>query len=532
MNTTYKPTITVIEPVVKTGLVGLEEQHKKVRVAAYARVSTEQDEQQNSYEAQVSFYTQHILSNPDWEFVGVYADEGISGTSTKRRKGFNKMMEDALAGKIDLILTKSISRFSRNTVDTLVATRELKEHGVEVRFEKEHMSSLDAKAETMFTVFCSMAQEESRSISENVRWGKQKSMQDGKVHVPYSKFLGYRKGADGNLEIVPEEAAIIREIYDLFLKGRTINFIAEELTDRGIKTPGGKERWSVSTVKSILSNEKYKGDACLQKTFVVDFLTKKSKKNEGERRQYYVHNHHPAIIEPEHFDLVQEELKKRSQNQRKLSNNSPFTTKIVCADCGGYFGHKIQRKKQVWYCNHRYDDKNHTCETPIIPEDSLKAYFVEALGQVLARVAATKGAHGPSPEEEARQTEKLESARQAAKKALEAALEKFRQEFCGSKKWGDSEEFQKRHTQMMERIQNRKEALEEAGAAVLANTARREKYRRFVEATTNLTPETVEFSDDLFTSTVEEIRVSKVRNGAYTLEYSFTNGERVRLEKP
>ena len=452
MNKTYKPTITVIEPVIKTGPIGSEEQHKRVRVAAYARVSTEQDEQQNSYEAQVSFYTQHILSNPDWEFAGVYADEGISGTSRKRRNGFNKMMEDALAGKIDLILTKSISRFSRNTVDTLVATRELKEHGVEVRFEKEHISSFDAKAEMMFTVFCSMAQEESRSISENVRWGKQKSMQDGKVHVPYSKFLGYKKGKDGNLEIVPEEAAIIREIYDLFLNGKTINNIADILTKRGARTPGGKDKWSVSTIRSILSNEKYKGDACLQKTFVVDFLTKKAKKNEGERKQYYVHNHHPAIIEPEVFDLAQEELKKRSRNQRKLSNNSPFTTKIICADCGGFFGHKIQRQKQVWYCNHRYKDKNHTCETPIIPEDSLKAYFTEALGKVLARVAATEGAHGLDPEAEAKRTGELENARQAAKKALETALEEFRQEFCGSRRWADSEEFQKRHTQVMEKI--------------------------------------------------------------------------------
>ena len=190
MPSTFTPTITVIEPTIKVGVEGLTEQKKKVRVAAYARVSTEQDEQQNSYEAQVSYYTHFILSNPDWEFIEVYADEGISGTNTKRRDGFNRMMEDALAVKIDLILTKSISRFSRNTVDTLVATRQLKEHGVEVRFEKEQLSSFDAKSEMMFTVFSSLAQEESRSISENVRWGKQKSMEDGKVNIPYSVFLG------------------------------------------------------------------------------------------------------------------------------------------------------------------------------------------------------------------------------------------------------------------------------------------------------------------------------------------------------
>lgn len=234
---------------------------QKRRVAAYARVSTDSDEQQSSYEAQVDFYTRHIQSNPEWEFVGLYADEGISGTNTKRREGFNLMVADALDGKIDLILTKSISRFARNTVDTLTTVRKLKERNVEVYFEKENIYTLDAKGEVIITIMSSLAQEESRSISENVTWGKRKSMADGKFSLSYKHFLGYEKGEDGLPKIVEEEAKIVRSIYQLFLEGQTIRMIADHLTRQGIPTPMGKKNWRVSTIMSILQNEKYKGDA-------------------------------------------------------------------------------------------------------------------------------------------------------------------------------------------------------------------------------------------------------------------------------
>ena len=288
---------------------------RKKRVAAYARVSTEQDEQQSSYEAQVDFYTRHIQSNLDWEFVSVFADEGITGTNTKKRDGFNLMIQKALNGEIDLILTKSISRFARNTVDTLQTVRELKAAGVEVIFEKENLHTFDPKCEVMLTIMSSLAQEESRSISENVRWGQQKSMRDGNVHLAYSHFLGYRKGADGRPEIVEEEAVIIRKIYDLFLSGKTINEIASILTEMGIPTPAGKTKWSVSTVRSILSNEKYKGEALLQKTFTVDYLTKEVRKNNGEVPSVRVRNSHEAIIEPEVFDKVQKLLAEYSKRR-------------------------------------------------------------------------------------------------------------------------------------------------------------------------------------------------------------------------
>jgi site-specific DNA recombinase len=260
----------------------------KKRVAGYTRVSTDNEEQLTSYEAQVDYYTKHILSNPEWEFVELYTDEGISATSTKKRDGFNRMIADALEGKIDLIITKSVSRFARNTVDSLTSVRLLKEKGIEIYFEKENIWTLDSKGELLITIMSSLAQEESRSLSENVTWGQRKRFADGKVSLPYARFLGYDKGEDGLPEINEEEATTVQLIYALFLDGYTPHTIAKRLTDDGIPSPGGKDRWMQGTIKSILTNEKYKGDALLQKRYTVDFLTKKMIVNEGEVPQYYV----------------------------------------------------------------------------------------------------------------------------------------------------------------------------------------------------------------------------------------------------
>ena len=357
---------------------------RKSRVAAYARVSTEQDEQQSSYEAQVDFYTHYIQSNPNWEFVSVFADEGITGTNTKKRDGFNLMIQKAMNGEIDLILTKSISRFARNTVDTLQTVRNLKAAGVEVIFEKENLHTMDPKCEVMLTIMSSLAQEESRSISENVRWGKQKSMRDGKVTLAYSHFLGYKKGKDGRPEIVEEEAVIIRQIYDLFLKGKTINEIAALLTEMGAPTPTGRTKWSVSTVKSILSNEKYKGEALLQKTYTVDYLTKEVRKNNGEVMSVGVRNSHEPIIEPEVFDRVQEMLAEYTKRRAKVRTKHPFAGKLICGDCGEFYGHKVWRLRStgehydVWYCNHKYDG-NKVCDSPRLRESEVKEAFRKML---------------------------------------------------------------------------------------------------------------------------------------------------------
>ena len=257
---------------------------KKRRTAAYARVSTDSEEQLTSYSAQVDYYTNYIKSRDDWEFVSVYTDEGITGTNTKHREGFKRMVADALAGKIDLIVTKSVSRFARNTVDSLTTVRQLKEKGVEIYFEKENIWTLDSKGELLITIMSSLAQEESRSISENCTWGQRKRFADGKVTVPFKRFLGYDRGPDGNLVLNKDEAVIIRRIYSMFLQGMTPHGIAARLTADGIKSPGGKDKWNAGAVRSILTNEKYKGDALLQKSYTVDFLTKKKRSMRARSR--------------------------------------------------------------------------------------------------------------------------------------------------------------------------------------------------------------------------------------------------------
>lgn len=365
----------------KSSLAGAPTGAKR-KTAAYARVSTDSEEQLTSYEAQVDYYTKYIKGKPEWEFVKVYTDEGISATNTKHRDGFKRMIADALDGKIDLIVTKSVSRFARNTVDSLVTVRKLKEKGVEIYFEKENIYTLDSKGELLITIMSSLAQEESRSISENVTWGQRKRFADGKVSLPYGQFLGYEKGEDGLPKIVESEAATVRLIFRLCMEGKTPSAIAKYLTEQNTPTPGGKTVWQVGTIRSILTNEKYKGDALLQKKYTVDFLTKKMKVNEGEVPQYYVENSHEAIIEPSEFDAVQIELERRKKLGRPCSCNSPFSARIVCGQCGGYYGRKVwnstnKYRREIWRCNEKYRD-DAPCGTPHLKEDDIKQRFLTA----------------------------------------------------------------------------------------------------------------------------------------------------------
>ncbi|MEG2687059.1 MAG: recombinase family protein [Christensenellaceae bacterium] len=360
---------------------------QKRRTAAYARVSTDSDEQFTSYAAQIDYYTKLIKGREDLEFVSIYTDEGISAVSTKHRDGFKKMIKDALDGHIDLIITKSVSRFARNTVDSLTTVRKLKDCGVEVFFEKEGIYTFDSKGELLITIMSSLAQEESRSISENVTWGQRKRFADGKVSMPYKHFLGYEKGENGTPVINHEEAAVVRTIYKLFLEGKTPSGICGFLDKQGITTPTGKTRWSQSTVSSILCNEKYKGDAVLQKRFTVDFLTKKMKKNEGEVPSYYVEQSHDAIINPVDWDLVQTEIARRKQLGKAYSGKSIFSSKIVCGDCGSFFGRKVwhstdEYRKAIWRCNGKFKGAK-KCTTSHIDEKMIQEKFMLAYNQFI-----------------------------------------------------------------------------------------------------------------------------------------------------
>ena len=361
-------------------------------MAAYCRVSTDQDEQLSSYENQVRYYKEFIRQNPLYELVDIYADEGISGTNTKKRTEFNRLIADCRKGKVDRIIVKSISRFSRNTLDCLKYVRELKELGIGVIFEKENIDSLDAKGEVLLTILSSLAQDESRSISENATWGIRKKFERGEIRVNTTKFVGYDKGENGNLVINEEQAKIVRRIFQVFLQGETPESIARSLKEEGVPGWNGKANWYPTTVQRMLQNEKYMGDALLQKTYTVDFLTKKRSENQGQVNQYYIEGNHEAIIDKEEWELVQLEIERRNQFRQDNHINfyiiqceqNPFTSKVFCKKCGGLFGRKnwttSRGKRPVWQCNNRYKVKGiQGCTNRHIDEETLQQAFLRAV---------------------------------------------------------------------------------------------------------------------------------------------------------
>ena len=372
----------------------------KKRVAAYCRVSTDSEEQLNSYEAQKSYYTQKIEESSDWEMAEIYADEGISGTSMKKRTEFKKMITACKRGHIDLIITKSLSRFARNTVDCLETVRLLKANGIGVYFEKENINTLTESSEFLITLFSGFAQAESESLSKNIAWGKQKSAEAGKVDFQYKKMLGYRKGVDGQPEIVPEEAEIIRRIYRRYLAGCSLGQIKQELEQDNIPTAQKVERWSSAVIHDILTNEKYMGDALLQKTYITDCITKKVKKNMGERPMYYVENNHPAIIPRETFDQVQKEMTRRSSKRKvlqksgktelgKYSGKYALTELLVCGECGSPYKRvtwaRNGKKRIVWRCVSRLEFGTKYCHnSPTLDESRLHNAILAAMNEYAA----------------------------------------------------------------------------------------------------------------------------------------------------
>ena len=365
------------------------------RVAAYCRVSTKQEEQLNSYETQVRYYTDRINREPGWKLAGIYADKGITGTSMKKRDEFNKLIRQCKRGKVDMIIVKSISRFARNTLDCLKITRMLRELKVDVYFEEQNLHSIDPSSEFYISIYGSVAQSESENISHNVAWGKARSAKDGNVFFAYKSFLGYRRGADGKPEIDPEQADTVRRIYDRFLAGNSLQQIANGLTADGIPTPMGRTVWQASVVQSILSNEKYKGDALLGKTYVEDCISKKVRVNAGERPQYYVENNHPAIIDAATFARVQEELARRASKRKvkqtgttteqgKYCGKYALTELLICGECGTPYRRCTWtvggKKRIVWRCINRLDyGKKYCHHSPTMEEAPLQNAIMDAV---------------------------------------------------------------------------------------------------------------------------------------------------------
>ena len=515
MNTARK--MTVIPATPKIAVQNNTSAQKK-RVAAYARVSTDTEEQISSYEAQVDHYTKHIKSNENWHFKGVFTDEGISATSTKNREGFKRMINAALDGNIDLIITKSVSRFARNTVDTLTTVRKLKEKGVEVYFEKENIYTLDSKGELLITIMSSLAQEESRSISENVTWGQRKRFADGKINLPYKHFLGYEKGENGLPKIIESEAKIVRWIYRMFLEGKTPSFIAKYLTEQKIPTPANRQIWQSSTVESILTNEKYKGDAVLQKTFTVDFLTKKKKINEGEVQQYYIEESHPAIVPPETFDLAQIEFQKR-KGQRK-STAGVFASKVICGECGGFYGSKVwhsntKYRRIIWQCNQKFKNKE-KCSTPHFTEEQLKQAFVDVFNSTIDnRDELTTTINGFICT--LSDTSKIDSEIEKQQELVDTAADNIRLCVEENGRYAlNQDEYERHYSELADKYQEEKTKLDRLQAKRTMQISKQKETQKFLstlKANNNLI---TEFDESLFYSLVDTITVVSDKELAIT----------------
>ena len=355
----------------------LQKNLKKTRVAAYARVSCDKDTMLHSLEAQISYYRNYICRDPEWEFAGIYADEAKTGTKEGREQ-FQRMLTDCRDGKIDMIITKSVSRFARNTVTLLKTVRELKALGIDVYFEEQNIRTKSAEGELMLTLLASFAQEESQSCSENCKWRIHKGFEAGQAST--CTMLGYRL-VNGKITLVPEEAEIAKRIFDLYLDGCGQQKICNILNAEGITTRFGCE-WHMASVRSILTNEKYSGDLKLQKYYVRDHLSKEKVVNHGEKKMYWVTDDHEPIVSKEQFEAVQLRLRQQSEGRPHIKNpESVFSRKIRCAGCGKNYRRKTTRSGVVWCCSTFNQKGQKYCPTSkAIPEETLKQAAAVVMG--------------------------------------------------------------------------------------------------------------------------------------------------------
>lgn len=368
------------------------------RVAAYCRVSTDNEEQLQSYRSQVRYYTDLINENSDWTMAGIYADEAITGTQIDKRLDFQRLINDCMNGDIDMIITKSISRFARNTLDTLKYVRQLKEMNVAVFFEEENINTLTMDGELLLVILSSVAQQEVENISSNVKKGLKMKMQRGEL-VGFQGCLGYDYDAeDKSISINEEESEVVRYIFKRYLEGAGGSVICRELENLGYKSPRGKKKWSATTVLGIIKNEKYKGDILMGKTFTVDPISKRRLDNFGEEDKFYIKDHHEAIITTEDFDKAQEIRIKRASNRNtvlskggkreKYSRKYAFSSLLKCKFCGANLSRrswhsKTEYQKVIWQCViGTKKGKKHCPESKGIEEDAIEKAFVESYKQL------------------------------------------------------------------------------------------------------------------------------------------------------
>ena len=499
---------------------------KPCRAVIYGRASTEHEAQVKALQNQMQWYDDVARFHPQWNVINRYIDQGITGTQVYKRDAFMRMMEDAKQQKFDLIVTREVCRFARNTVDALVCVRQLAAIGIEVYFVNDNIWTLDGDGELRLTIMATMAQEESRSISENVTWGHRKRFADGKVSLAFTHFLGYDKGMDGNLVVNKKQAEIVKLIYRLYLNGYTFHSIAKELTERKIPTPAGCKIWRANTIRSILMNEKYKGDALLQKKITVDFLTKETKKNEGEVPQYYVEHNHEAIISPQVFDWVQEEIKRRRKRKKRYSGVSIFSSKIKCGQCGGWYGAKVwhstdKYRRTIYRCNDKF--KNH-CQTPHLTENEIKGAFIRAVNQlienkedILSNITMLK--------KRLTDTASLEKERDALELDLNMLTDQVQQLIAENAQVAqDQDEYGRKYNGLVSRYEETKKKYDQVCDAIQQCVDRYWKLDNFMK---NLQKQNLvyEFDERLWCSLVDFIIVySKVK-----IQIVFKNGTKIHV---
>lgn len=488
-------------------------------------VSTDSEEQASSYEVQVEHYTQFIEKNPEWELAGIFADDGISGTNTKKREEFNRMIEACMAGHIDMIITKSISRFARNTLDCLKYIRKLKEKNIPVFFEKENINTMDSKGEVLLTIMASLAQQESQSLSQNIKLGLQYRYHNGEVQVNHNRFLGYTKDEDGHLIIEPTEAEVVKRIYREYLEGSSLLQIGRGLEADGILTAAGKAKWRPETLRKILQNEKYIGDALLQKTYTVDFLNKKRVQNNGIVLQYYVENSHPPIIPRDLYMQVQEEMVRRAnlhsgekRKKRVYSSKYALSSIVYCPKCGDIYRriawNNRGKHSTVWRCCTRVEHGPTACDAPTIQESKLQAAVIKAINLTLGDRESMMATLQENVEAVIRQEDEISS------EGIEAKLLELQKELL---KLTNSK---KDYNSVADEIDRLRELKQNALVESAEREGLKQRIRQMREFLEQQSTEVTEYDELLVRRLIEKVTVYDDR-----FEVEFKSGAKVRIKR-
>ena len=517
--------ITVIPARKRVGNTVTAEEKPKLRVAAYCRVSTDSDEQASSYEVQVEHYTQFIQKNPEWELAGIFADDGISGCNTKKRDEFNLMIEECMAGWIDMIITKSISRFARNTLDCLKYIRKLKEKNIPVFFEKENINTMDSKGEVLLTIMVSLAQQESQSLSQNIKLGLQYRYQNGEVQVNHNRFLGYTKDEDGHLIIEPTEAEVVKRIYREYLEGSSLLQIGRGLEADGILTAAGKAKWRPETLRKILQNEKYIGDALLQKNYTVDFLNKKRVQNHGIVPQYYVENSHSPIIPRDLYMQVQEEMVRRAnlhsgekRKKRVYSSKYALSSIVYCPKCGDIYRriawNNRGKHSTVLRCCTRVEHGPSDCDAPTIQESELQVAVIKAINMAFGNRDSMMAALQENVEAVIRQED------ESSTEGIEVKLEELQKELL------QRANSQKDYNDIADEIHRLRELKQNALAESAERKGLQKRIAEMREFLDSQSTEVLEYDEQLVRRLIEKVTVYDER-----FEVEFKSGMAVDVER-